>query len=197
MFLYASLVGEKKGTELLSLNSKYLHVIVKATLADADELSALINSAYRGETSRKGWTTEADLLDGGRTDAAALREIILETGHTLLKYVESSKIIGCVELRQEGNRICLGMLTVSPDLQGKGIGKKLLAAAEAEAKNLRCSAIYMTVISVRKELIDWYARHGYRKTGERKPFDFNDPRFGLPRQELEFIVLEKPMQPPL
>jgi len=83
------------------------------------------------------------------------------------------------------------MLTVRPYLQGKGIGKQMLKAAEEEAKKKGITSIFMTVISVRKELIDWYVRHGYVATGEKKPFAFSDPRFGQPKQQLEFIVLEK------
>ena len=166
-------------------------MITKAVIADAPALEILVNSAYRGDSSRLGWTTEADLLDGSRTDAAAIAELIQTPGTTLLKYVEENEILGCVELRNQQGKLYLGMLTVRPYLQGKGIGKELLMAAETEAKNQKCSSIYMTVISVRKELIDWYVRHGYHLTGDRKPFAFNNPRFGQPKQELEFVVLEK------
>lgn len=165
--------------------------ITAATATDAPELDVLINSAYRGDSSRQGWTTEADLLDGTRTDAAAIENIIRTPGFTLLKYVEDGKIIGCVELHKEKNKLYLGMLTVKPDLQGKGIGKTLLKAAEVHAKKEKCKSIFMTVISQRKELISWYLRHGYSNTGKRKPFSFNDPRFGLPKKKLEFVVLEK------
>jgi ribosomal protein S18 acetylase RimI-like enzyme len=162
-----------------------------ATVADAQALNQLVNSAYRGDSSRQGWTTEADLLDGTRTDSAAIKELIESSGVTILKYVESNEILACVELKKESNKLYLGMLTVKPSLQGKGIGKELLKAAEEEGKKQECSSIFMTVISVRKELIDWYLRHGYQLTGERKPFAFNDPRFGQPKMKLEFIVLEK------
>ncbi len=166
-------------------------MISKAVVEDAPALDKLVNSAYRGDSSRQGWTTEADLLDGTRTDAAAIAELIQRQGTILLKYVEENEILGCVELRNQDSKLYLGMLTVKPHLQGKGIGKELLNAAEAEAKNQQCTSIFMTVISVRKELIDWYLRHGYQLTGERKPFAFNDPRFGQPKMKLEFIVLEK------
>ncbi len=165
--------------------------ISPATVEDATALDALVNSAYRGDSSRQGWTTEADLLDGSRTDAAAIADIIKSPGHTILKYVEDNVILGCVEVHKDGNKLYLGMLTVRPHLQGKGIGKIMLQAVEEEAKKQKCQSIYMTVISVRKELIDWYVRHGYRHTGETKPFAFNDPRFGQPRKKLEFVVLEK------
>jgi ribosomal protein S18 acetylase RimI-like enzyme len=166
-------------------------MITTAVIADAPELDKLVNSAYRGESSRQGWTTEADILDGTRTDAAAIAELIQTPGTTILKYVEENEILACVELKKEESKLYLGMLTVKPNLQGKGIGKLLLKEAEAEAKRQNCHSIFMTVISVRQELIDWYVRHGYQLTGDRKPFAFNDPRFGQPKQPLEFIVLEK------
>ena len=115
-------------------------------------------------------------------------------GVTILKYVESGEILACVELKKEGHQLYLGMLTVKPNLQGKGIGKQLLKAAEEEAVKQQCASVFMTVISVRKELIDWYVRNGYQLTGERKPFAFNDPRFGQPKMKLEFVVLEKKMK---
>jgi ribosomal protein S18 acetylase RimI-like enzyme len=165
--------------------------IVRATVADAAELDRLVNSAYRGDSSRQGWTTEADLLDGTRTDAAALAELLQKKDTTILKYVEEGQLLGCVELREEKEKLYLGMLTVRPHLQGRGIGKELLRAAERQAHERNCRSIFMTVISVRKELIEWYVRHGYQLTGERKPFAFNDPRFGQPKMKLEFVVLEK------
>jgi ribosomal protein S18 acetylase RimI-like enzyme len=169
-------------------------MITKAVVEDAPELNSLVNSAYRGDSSRQGWTTEADLLDGTRIDANGIAELIKTQGTTLLKYVDEDKILGCVELKKSEGKLYLGMLTVRPNLQGKGIGKALLNAAEVEAKNLSCTSIYMTVISVRKELIDWYIRHGYQLTGERKPFAFTDPRFGQPKMKLEFVVLEKKLE---
>jgi ribosomal protein S18 acetylase RimI-like enzyme len=165
--------------------------ILPAKATDAAELNILVNSAYRGDSSRQGWTTEADLLDGTRTDASAIEDIINKSGYIILKYVENGKILGCVELHTENEKLYLGMLTVRPHLQGKGIGKDLLKAAEVEARKQKCKSIFMTVISVRKELIDWYVRHGYVHTGERKPFAFTDPRFGQPKMQLEFVVLEK------
>ncbi len=165
--------------------------ILPATPEDSTALDHLVNGAYRGDSSRQGWTTEADLLDGGRTDAAAIEEIIHKPGHWILKYLEDGQLLGCMELHKEDKKLYLGMLAVLPRLQSKGIGKQLLKAAESEARTKECHAIYMTVISVRKELIDWYVRHGYHDTGKRKPFSFNDPRFGQPKMKLEFVVLEK------
>jgi ribosomal protein S18 acetylase RimI-like enzyme len=166
-------------------------MILPATVEDAPILSNLVNSAYRGDSSRQGWTTETDLLDGTRIDFRAIAEMINRHGTTILKYVEDGTILGCVELEHKGHRLYLGMLTVEPDLQGKGIGKALLGAAEMEARRLKCTRVSMTVISIREELIAWYLRHGYHDTGQRKPFEVPDSRWGIPKQELEFAVLEK------
>ncbi len=165
--------------------------IIPATIDDVLELSNLINSAYRGESAKQGWTTEADLIDGTRTDENGLAEILKNPQATILKYVENQKILACVELIREDDKLYLGMLTVSPSLQGKGIGKELLRAAEQEALKQNCNCIFMTVISVRAELIDWYVRHGYVNTGERKPFLTSHARLGQPKQQLEFVLLEK------
>lgn len=152
----------------------------------------LVNSAYRGEGSKKGWTTEADLLGGVRTDEEAMKEMVTRPDAVVLKDVdEAGAIIGCVYLKNQQKNLYLGMLTVQPDIQAQGIGKKLLEASEDHAKELALPAIMMTVISARHELIAWYERRGYQLTGERKAFPSSDPRFGLPKQDLEFVVLQK------
>lgn len=166
-------------------------MITKATKKDIPALNVLVNSAFRGESSKKGWTTEEHLLDGIRTNEALLTESLNEKGTTLLKYVENRTILGMVMLKNQKDKLYLGMLTVSPDLQGGGIGKKLLYAAEDFAKKHHLPKIAMTVISVRQELIDWYKRHGYMLIGETQPFPMNNPNFGLPKQFLEFVVMEK------
>ena len=163
-----------------------------ASPQDINALVALINSAYRGEASKKGWTTEADLLQGElRTDITSLTDILKNKDAIMLKYVsENGDITGCVYLHKQERGLYLGMLTVSPLLQGSGIGKKLLKAAEQYAKENNCSSIFMNVISLRHELIAWYERHGYRQTDERKPFP-SDQRFGIPTLALEFLIMEK------
>jgi ribosomal protein S18 acetylase RimI-like enzyme len=175
---------------LCSMNEK----ISEASVPDIPQLLQLINSAYRGEDARKGWTHEADLIDGNiRTDENSLRQVIKTPGAAILKYEEEGKILGCVYLQTKGERLYLGMLSVAPNSQAKGIGKKLLNAANEHAKFHNCSVIEMTVISVRQELIQWYERNGYHPTFKREPFP-NDGRFGFPKQQLEFIYLEKDVQ---
>ena len=166
--------------------------IQTATPDDIPALERLLNTAYRGEASKNGWTTEADLLEGDlRTDAATLHQIMHTEGAVLLKYTnEDNDIEGCVFLQKNKDRLYLGMLSVSPWVQSKGIGKELMATAENYAKAQSCSCIFMKVISVRHELIAWYERKGYCKTGKTEAFP-TDNKFGIPTQPLEFIILEK------
>lgn len=175
---------------------------------DAEALSALVNSAYRGDSSRVGWTTEADLLGGQRTDPDALRESI-EQGETMGDRVllvheavqpsgpaggsAALAIDACVQLERHGDEAYLGMFTVRPTLQGGGLGRRLLAGAEQDARRRwGVTAVHMTVIAQRAELIAWYERRGYRATGETAPFPYGDARFGEPLQpDLHFVVLRK------
>jgi ribosomal protein S18 acetylase RimI-like enzyme len=166
-------------------------MITKATLQDIPALNILINSAYRGETSKKGWTTEANILEGKRTNEEELTETILNPKNTILKYTENDQIIGSVLLIEKEHQLYLGMLTVSPELQNSGIGKKMLAEAENHTKTLGLSSIIMTVISVREELIAWYKRHGYVDTGEREAFPESGIHVTVSEVPLEFIYLEK------
>jgi ribosomal protein S18 acetylase RimI-like enzyme len=166
-------------------------MITKATLTDVTSLNKLINSAYRGESSKQGWTTEANLLEGLRTTEEELTKTILDPRNTILKFTDTNSIIACVLLIKKEKQLYLGMLTVSPDLQNSGIGKKLLQQAEIHAMSLGLPKIIMTVISVREELIAWYKRHGYSDTGTREPFPVSEVHVSLSKQPLEFIVLEK------
>jgi ribosomal protein S18 acetylase RimI-like enzyme len=165
--------------------------LVTAKDIHAAPLAAFINNAYRGDSSRKGWTTEADLLDGTRTDVELISRVIDDKSSTLLLLLNDHTIVACVELRVEGHKTYLGMLTVDPEMQGQGLGKKMMSAAEDHAKKNGSRMIYMTVLTPRKELIAWYERHGYKNTGQTKPFAFDDPRYGQPKQSLEFVILTK------
>ncbi|MBL0334501.1 MAG: GNAT family N-acetyltransferase [Chitinophagaceae bacterium] len=168
--------------------------ISQATETDIPAICRLLNMAYRGESSRKGWTTEADLIGGDqRTTEPQLAEFMQIPGSVFLKYeTVPGQVDGCVNLQLHGNRIYLGMFSVNPDMQGSGIGKKILKAAEEFAGKLQAVSIYMSVISVRKELIDWYQRQRYADTGERKPFH-EDGITGNHLRPLEFMMLEKSM----
>ncbi len=166
--------------------------ITIAAAVDSIAIKNLLNSAYRGETSKQGWTTEARFIAGDtRTNDTKLQQIMEQPGSIFLKYTnEQQKIIACVNLQQHGIKIYLGMFSVSPQLQGGGIGKQILQAAEEYAGHIKAALIYMTVITARTELINWYKRNGYADTGERKPF-VEDEISGKHLQPLEFMVLEK------
>jgi len=165
--------------------------ISKAVLADIPELNRLINSAYRGEDSKKGWTTEAHLLDGLRIDEETLRGYLDNPNVILQKNTDDDgKITGTVYLEVRRPKLYIGMFSVSPLLQGKGIGRNLLASAEKIAPWVGCDVLTMTVISTRLELISWYERRGFKATGEIQPFH-EGTKFGVPKQPIELIVMEK------
>ncbi|AMR33820.1 GCN5 family acetyltransferase [Mucilaginibacter sp. PAMC 26640] len=167
--------------------------ITRATLADVPELNALVNASYRGETSLKGWTTEANLIDGQRIDPASLTEQINDPNAVILKNTnDEGQITGCVYLQDRGAKLYLGMLTVSPALQANGLGKLLLAAAEDHARSTGCKLISMTVITTRYELLNYYERRGYQKTGEVVPLLIPE-KFGILKQPLDLFILEKAM----
>lgn len=167
-----------------------------ATPADIDAIVALVTSAYRGDASRAGWTTEADLLDGNRIDPEVLRTD-LERPRSRVPLAEADGgLQACAHVADEDGAGYFGMFAVRPGLQGGGLGKQLLAECERIARDeWQLPVMRMTVIDVRAELIAFYERRGYRRTGEFKPFPYGDTRFGQPkRDDLRFEVLEKPLR---
>lgn len=169
-------------------------IIRAAAQQDIAALHKLVESAYRGDSAKRGWTHEADLLGGQRTDLEALREIVTDPEQVILLAIDGTVIAGCVQLMHVKNGLAyLGLLTVDPDRQAGGLGRILLDASERYvAENWQADTIEMTVIRQRADLIAYYERRGYALTGERRPFPLDDPRYGLPKtQELEFVVLRK------
>tara|TARA_R110000850_G_scaffold55459_4_gene131206 strand:- start:12056 stop:12574 length:519 start_codon:yes stop_codon:yes gene_type:complete len=167
-----------------------------ATIEDIESLHMLIESAYRGDGARRGWTHEADLLGGQRTDPQSLAAILADPDQRILLAESEGHLQGCVQLsRVDGTVAYLGLLTVDPALQAAGLGKRLLTHGEAYVReHWRSQIMEMTVIRQRTELIAYYERRGYVRTGEYRPFPHGDPRFGLPKSDaLEFAVLRKPI----
>lgn len=165
----------------------------RAVPADVDAIVVLVNSAYRGMSSRAGWTTEADLLDGQRTDAEEVAHLIGADDSLILLCLRDDEIIGSVHLEKvDATTAYMGMLVIRPVLQGQGLGKRFVRAAEAAARTEWGTArMQIQVITLRHELIAYYQRLGYRRTGEIRPFPA-DPRYGIPRVAgLQFEVLEK------
>ncbi len=164
----------------------------RATLEDVPSIVVLVNAAYRGDTSRVGWTTEADLLDRQRTDANELTALLSSEDSLIMLCMRSEKMIGSVHLQHGKGVAFMGMLVIEPGLQGQGIGKQLMQSAEETAvKMWGVAKILMYAISLRTELIEFYERRGYRHTGIFKEFP-NDEKFGIPKvQGLKIELLEK------
>ncbi len=165
----------------------------RATLADIPAIVSLVTSAYRGESSRAGWTTEADILDGSRIDRELLRVDIERPDSVVLLHEDGDGLLACAHVRVEDGAGYFGMFAVRPTQQGGGVGRAMLEAAERHARDaFGVPFMRMMVIDCRDELIDWYLRRGYRRTGIKKPFPYGDARFGDPRRpDLQFEVLEK------
>lgn len=165
-----------------------------AVASDIPALHRLIESAYRGEAARAGWTHEADLLGGQRTDARALGDMIADPGQRVLLLGGNDGMTGCVAIADKGAGLAyLGMLTVAPGAQASGVGRMLITAAETCARAaFGARSMEMTVIAQRTELIAWYLRCGYALTGEERPFPYGDERFGRPTvTDLRFVVLAR------
>jgi N-acetylglutamate synthase-like GNAT family acetyltransferase len=164
-----------------------------AAEADIPAIVALVESAYRGESGRRGWTTESDLLDGQRTDAADVADAIARPDSRVLLLERDGRLLACCHLERKGEAAYFGMFAVDPAQQTGGLGKRLLGEAERQAsQDWGCRLMEMTVIVQRQELIAWYERRGYHRTGNYKPFPYGQERFGIPRRDdLRFEVLVK------
>ncbi|MFC4109881.1 GNAT family N-acetyltransferase [Micromonospora zhanjiangensis] len=164
-----------------------------ADRADVEALVDLIESAYRGERSRAGWTTEADLLAGQRVDPAMVVAAVDRPDGAMLVAEDDTGIVACCQLERRADYAYFGMFAVSPRRQGAGLGRVLLAEAERYARReWDAGEMRMTVIRQREDLIAWYERRGYSRTGEVSPFPYRDERFGVPlRPDLEFETLAR------
>lgn len=166
-----------------------------ATIQDIPELVKLVNSAYRGESSEKGWTTEATILDGQRIDSQMLEEILNTINNQIVMLFLDDKLTGCVHLIFEESSLYFGMLTIDPTIQSKGLGKELLKEIENITRNSGRNKIRISVIHTRSELIAYYERRGFQATGRWESFPENDPRYGLPKvQGLKLLEFQKVLQ---
>ena len=165
-----------------------------AQVQDIPALIELVESAYRGDASRAGWTTEADMLTGQRIDAESLQKTLAAPDNRILIAEKDGEILACCHIEKQANAVTyFGMFSVRPGLQGGGIGKCLLEEAERQAREVfHCQRMEMTVIDIRESLINFYERRGYSRTGIHKPFPYGDERFGIPkRDDLRFEILAK------
>jgi GNAT superfamily N-acetyltransferase len=167
-----------------------------AKACDVPSIVTLVESAYRGDASRAGWTTEADLIDGRRTDERAVESVLAATGSAMLLAEADGQLAGSCHLNRHADaEVYLGMFAVQPSRQGQGWGRQILAEAERVARlDWGASTMTLTVIAQRPELIAWYRRRGYLPTGETRPFPYGQDRVGVPkRSDLHFVVLAKPL----
>lgn len=169
-------------------------IIKPAQVQDADAISALVNRAYRGESSRAGWTTEADLLDGKRTttgDVLALlnrHDAVILTGWV----AETLMVTLCAEWHADEQVAHLGMIAVEPAAQNRGYGKKMILAAEQlSVERWGARASQMSVVSVRQTLIAFYQRLGYQATGELKPFPYLPEMWQAKVENMLLMTLQK------
>jgi len=166
----------------------------RAVPADAPEIAALVNICYRGETSRQGWTTEADLLTGLRTDVEEISGLIVDDRFNILLCERGPELVGSVCIERQGEQAHLGLFVVRPNLQGQNIGKQLLAFAELTAsQNWQVSKMAMAVISCRHELIAYYQRRGYQRTRIFREFPLNPALWQPQVENLQLEILEKPL----
>jgi ribosomal protein S18 acetylase RimI-like enzyme len=123
----------------------------RATVADAPALAALVNRAY---------AVESFFVDGDRTTPAEIAALIERGTFLVLEYEQG--LAGAVFVEHRGY---FGMLSVAPELQGYGVGTRLVRIAEALCEALGCSVIELKIVSVREDLGRWYRSLGYHEVG--------------------------------
>lgn len=177
-----------------------------ATADDAEAVADLVHAAYRSEESRQGWTTESHLVGGQRVDAAMVRELVAADDGVVLVLDDPAvgatsperpaRLIACCHVERRAGTAYVGMFAVRPAIQGQGLGRRMLAAAERQARDWGRTTLELTVLDHRPELLAWYERCGFALTGVRHPFPYGDDRFGLPqRPDLALLGMSKPLDP--
>ena len=164
-----------------------------AAPSDTEGIVELIRSAYRGDASRQGWTSEADLVEGERIDAEQVLAMIRGQASRMLVLDTDEGVVACCALEDQGSgRAYFGTFAVSPTKQAAGLGRHLITQAEREACQVfGAGVLEIAVLAQQELLVSWYERLGFRRTGEMRPFPA-DETFARPLlDDLYFVVLEK------
>lgn len=164
-----------------------------ATPSDAERVHSLIERAYRGTVAATGWTNETELLEGPRSTLGEVAGIIADPQSRFVLAIANGSLIASALIKKYKDGAYFGMFAVDPDLQQGGIGKMHIARCEADARRLwNAKFLRLTVISLRDELISWYERRGFVRTGEHEPFPFDEAPGAL-RTDFDLVVLQKPL----
>ncbi|MEP6835381.1 MAG: GNAT family N-acetyltransferase [Gemmatimonas sp.] len=154
-----------------------------ATRDDGSHLVTVINRAYVAESS---------IVRGERIDLSNVVQRIVASNTWFLVIEQNTdhsarQIVACVCLDCDGHRGHIGLLSVDPDHQGRGLGAKLLRAAELLcAEKFCCPVIELEVVSERHDLFPFYAQMGYERTGVA-PF----PNESLLKKPAHMVVMQK------
>src|SRR4029079_12205580 len=122
-----------------------------ATSADAPQITAVINAAFR--------IAEEFFIDGNRVKRAEGEESLAK-GVFLLAEV-NGKLNGCVYVELRGERSYLGLLSVDPTCQQSGLGSALMVEAEKYCRARGSSGMDILIVSLREDLPAFYKRRGY------------------------------------
>lgn len=145
----------------------------KASHQHIEALHRLINQAYRGA---EGWTRETHIVSGERISRDAVQSLVeSDTSHLFITR-NKGEISACICVEAQHNSAYIGTFAVAPAYQNQGLGRHVLDQAERFARDiLGADTLNMVVISQRPELIAYYERRGYQRTGETEnyPLDMN------------------------
>lgn len=168
-------------------------VITKAQPGDEPQLLELVHAAYRRAKGVSSWTNEDKLVKGIRTTTEELTEVLTSSDKAILKAKVNGQLCGCVQVDDTGEgQGYIGLLSVDPDVQSKGLGKRLLQAAEDYARSeFAATGAIMWILEGRSELLDWYKRSGYQETGETEPFPGPESGAIALVENLRFMVIKK------
>jgi ribosomal protein S18 acetylase RimI-like enzyme len=164
-----------------------------ATLDDATQLQAMVQSAFRAEDSRKDWTADMKLGASFRIDVEEITTQITKPDGAILVATDNSTLVASIEVSKRSADLArLSMLAVDEHHQRGGIGRRVLAYAEDYCQRTwGVKKLGLNALSTRRELILWYIRHGYRKTGELTPFPKVHVKELALLDDLYFVELEK------